>query len=144
MVPGFDPAPQPPGLPDGPSIEVAAGLIFHNGRLLIAQRYLDSHQGGLWEFPGGKREEGETFETALVRELQEELGVTVKVGELIESVVHTYPEKTVWIRFFRCDIREGEPWALGCHQVRWVQRSQLHEQDFPAADARLLNRPGLR
>lgn len=121
-------------------VEVAAGLIFHRGRLLIAQRRPDAHLGGLWEFPGGKRERAETFEAALARELHEELGVHVRVRELLEEVVHDYPEKSVQIRFFRCDLREGQPRALGCHRVRWVRRSELNEQDFPAADARLLER----
>ena len=61
-------------------IEVGAAIIFRDGKLLITQRHADSHLGGLWEFPGGKREEGETFEQCLVRELQEELCVGVSVG----------------------------------------------------------------
>ncbi|MCU0772302.1 MAG: 8-oxo-dGTP diphosphatase MutT [Verrucomicrobia bacterium] len=126
--------------PDSPLIEVAAGLIFRDGQLLIAQRYPGSHQGGLWEFPGGKREPGETFEAALVRELAEELGVRVEVGELIENILHRYPDKSVHIQFYRCEIRAGEPRALGCHALRWVRQARLREQDFPAADARLLDR----
>ena len=63
-------------------IEVSAGLIFRAGKLLITQRHADAHLGGLWEFPGGKRESGETFETCLARELREELGIEVEVGAL--------------------------------------------------------------
>src|SRR5947209_16154187 len=84
------------------SIEVAAGLVFRDGKLLITQRRADAHLGGLWEFPGGKREQDETFEECLRRELREELGVEVIVGELFESVTHAYPEKTVQLKFFRC------------------------------------------
>ncbi|MEI9864057.1 MAG: NUDIX domain-containing protein [Limisphaerales bacterium] len=63
-------------------IEVSAALIFRDGKLLIAQRHANSHLGGLWEFPGGKRESGETFEQCLVREIREELDVEISVGEL--------------------------------------------------------------
>ena len=125
-----------------PSIEVSAGLIFRAGKLLITQRRPDDHLGGLWEFPGGKREPGETFEQCLVRELREELGVEVLVGELVEELTHDYPEKTVHLRFFRCtlaDIR-AEPRALHCHAFAWVTRNELTGYQFPAADARLLER----
>jgi 8-oxo-dGTP diphosphatase len=81
-------------------IEVSAGLIFRSGKLLITQRHARAHLGGLWEFPGGKREPGETFEQCLVRELREELGVEVVVGELFDTVEHAYPERTVSLKFF--------------------------------------------
>jgi mutator protein MutT len=121
-------------------VDVAAGLIFSDGKLLIAQRHPDTHLGGLWEFPGGKRESGETFGEALVRELQEELGVTVCVGELIEAVDHAYPDKVVHIRFFRCRIIDGSPRALGCHALKWIGQDQLRAHPFPHADAHLLDR----
>lgn len=140
MEPETDTARRHANAPGSVPIEVAAGLIFHNRQLLIAQRYADSHLGGLWEFPGGKREADETYETALVRELREELGVTVAVGELIECVEHAYPDKTVRIKFFKCQLQEGQPAALGCHDLKWIQRGQLREQLFPEADAQLLKR----
>src|SRR3977135_1003871 len=84
------------------SIEVSAGLVFRGGKLLITQRHTDAHLGGLWEFPGGKREGEETFEQCLVRELREELGIEVRVGELLESLTHAYPDQTVHLRFFHC------------------------------------------
>ena len=140
MDPTADAAFQHSNTPDLPSIDVAAGLIFRDGRLLIAQRHPDSHLGGLWEFPGGKREPNETFEAALVRELQEELGVTVAVQGLIETVEHDYPGKRVRIRFFTCRILAGEPRAVDCHTFKWIRRSALHEQPFPEADRHLLDR----
>lgn len=128
-------------------IEVSAGLIFHSGKLLITQRHADAHLGGLWEFPGGKREPNEPFEQCLVRELNEELGIEVVVGELFERVTHAYPEKTVALKFFLCRIERGEPQPLGCAAVKWINLPELSQHEFPAADARLLERirltPGL-
>jgi mutator protein MutT len=123
-----------------PVIDVAAGLIFRDGRLLITQRPADAHLGGLWEFPGGKREPNESFEQCLLRELREELGIEVAVGELVESLTHSYPEKTVHLKFFRCVWRKGEPQALGCLAFKWISARELPQHNFPAADARLLNR----
>src|ERR1700689_3372698 len=83
-------------------VEVSAALIFRGGKLLITQRHKTSHLGGLWEFPGGKREAGETFEECLRRELAEELGIEAEVGRMVESLAHEYPERTVELRFFLC------------------------------------------
>lgn len=122
------------------SIEVSAGLIFRSGQLLITQRPVGGHLAGLWEFPGGKREAGESFEECLRRELHEELGVDVRVHEELERLTHSYPEKSVHLRFFRCTLAEAsaEPHAIGCQAVAWVTRDTLKDFEFPAADARLL------
>ncbi len=122
------------------AIEVAAGLIFRNGKLLIAQRYPEAHLGGLWEFPGGKREPGESFEQCLERELIEELGIEVKIGNLVEMVTHDYPGKRVDLRFFRCDWIRNEPRPLGCAAIEWIASHQLKDFEFPAADERILAR----
>jgi len=125
-----------------PIIDVAAALVFREGKLLITQRLADAHLGGLWEFPGGKRELNETFEDCLRRELREELGIEVAVGELVESLTHAYPEKTVHLKFYRCRWEKHEPQLLGCSAFRWVRAGELKDYAFPAADARLLG--GLR
>jgi mutator protein MutT len=119
-------------------IEVSAGLIFRAGKLLITQRHADTHLGGLWEFPGGKREPGETFEQCLVRELREELGAEVNVGNLLEELTHRYPERTVLLKFFACRLKQGEPKPIGCAAVKWVTKEELADYRFPAADAKLL------
>src|SRR5437870_9892110 len=95
-------------------IEVSAGLVFRDGKLLITRRHADAHLGGLWEFPGGKREADETFEECLARELDEELGIQVVIRELVESLTHQYPDRAVHLKFFRCQWLEHEPQALGC------------------------------
>ncbi len=120
------------------SIDVSAGLLFRDGKLLIAQRHADAHLGGLWEFPGGKLECNETFESCLARELREELGIEIRVCELIETIEHDYPEKRVRLKFFRCQWLGHEPQALGCPAFAWVTREELANYAFPAGDARLL------
>jgi mutator protein MutT len=124
------------------SIEVSAALIFRGGRLLITRRHANSHLGGLWEFPGGKREAGETFEACLVREIREELGVEISAGELFGEISHDYPEKSVRLKFFVCRLLAGEPAPLDCAALKWVEKSGLAAHEFPAADARLLAKLG--
>ena len=121
-------------------IEVSAALIFRGGKLLITQRHAKAHLGGRWEFPGGKRETGETFEAALVREIREELGVEIVVGELFEEISHAYPEKSVHLKFFLCKLISGEPQPLDCAAVKWIDKAGLDAHEFPAADARLLEK----
>jgi mutator protein MutT len=121
-------------------IEVAAGLVFRHERLLITQRLAGDHLGGLWEFPGGKRRLDETFEECLERELMEELGIEVEVGPLIEEICHQYPGRLVRLRFHACRWLRHEPRPIACQALRWVAKSQLVDLQFPAADARLLDR----
>ena len=121
-------------------IEVSAGLVFRGGKLLLTQRPAGGHLAGLWEFPGGKREAGESFEDCLRRELREELGIEVEVGERLERLTHAYPERTVHLEFFRCRWLQHEPQAFGCADLAWITRDQLMSYEFPAADARLLEK----
>ena len=121
-------------------IEVAAGLVFRGGRLLITQRPPGSHLEGLWEFPGGKCEPGESIETCLSRELFEELGVTVRVGERVAEIAHDYPGKQVRLHFFLCRLPDGEPRPLQCAALAWVSAEELDGYEFPAADAELIGR----
>ena len=123
-----------------PAIEVSAGLVFRNGRLLITRRRPGEHLGGLWEFPGGKRERNETFEECLRRELREELDIEVVVGELFDAIIFDYAGKSVDLKFYRCLWRAGEPRALGCQALAWVTASQLTDYVFPPADERLLKK----
>jgi mutator protein MutT len=136
-----DPILQHSSAPPAPSaIEVAAGLVFREGKLLITQRRSHDHLGGLWEFPGGKRECGESFESCLARELKEELGISVRVGEEFDAVTHAYSERTVYIRFYKCRWVQHEPRPLACQAAAWITREELGQFAFPAADARLLEK----
>ena len=108
--------------------------------MLITRRRAEAHLGGLWEFPGGKRETDETFEECLAREIREELGIEIAVGKLFEEITHTYPEKTVHLKFFICGWVKDEPQALGCAEFKWIGKNELGENKFPAADERLLEK----
>jgi len=123
-----------------PVVEVSAALVFQDGKILITRRHPGAHLGGLWEFPGGKREPGETFAQCLVRELREELGVQVNVGALFKEITHAYADKTIHLKFFLCELPAGKPRPLGCAAVKWVGKPELADYDFPAADVRLLDK----
>jgi mutator protein MutT len=123
-----------------PHIEVAAGIILHDGLLLISQRNQDSHLAGYWEFPGGKRKSGETFEACLQRELLEELNILVEVGRLFEELTYEYSEKTVLLKFYLCRLLEGEAQALECQNFRWIPLKELASYLFPPADRPVLER----
>ncbi|MGH7317324.1 MAG: 8-oxo-dGTP diphosphatase MutT [Candidatus Rokuibacteriota bacterium] len=129
--------PSPQGGEGERVVEVVAAVIERDGRILIARRHAASHLGGLWEFPGGKRQAGETPEEALVREILEELDVTVTVGERLDTVQWAYPDKTVRLSFFRCAVHEEPRGALG-QEIAWVAPADLGRYDFPAADAGLV------
>ncbi|MCX5720563.1 MAG: 8-oxo-dGTP diphosphatase MutT [Nitrospirae bacterium] len=115
-------------------VEVAAGLVYREGRYLIARRKADVHLAGFWEFPGGKREPGETFEECLERELFEELNIRIDAPVPFQIVRHQYPEKTVELHFFRCGIESGQATAVDCAEIRWVWPHELADFEFPPAD----------
>lgn len=131
--------PSPPGGEGEKVVEVVAAVIERAGRILIARRHAGSHLGGRWEFPGGKRQAGETPEAALVREIREELDAAVTVGELLDDVEWTYPEKTVRLLFFRCALA-GEPRAAEGQEIAWVASADLDRYEFPPADGALVAR----
>lgn len=131
---------QPPDSSGRPVVEVAAGLIFRNHRVLLAQRPDGTHLAGLWEFPGGKREPQESWENCLERELREELGVAVEVGECVFEQAHDYPARRVLLRFYRCRLTRGEPVGLDGQELAWVTAAELDQYDFPPADLDLVGR----
>ena len=121
----------------GERIEVVAAVLERAGSILITRRRQGAHLAGLWEFPGGKRDPGESADAALRRELLEELGVAVEVGEAIETIDWDYPDKRVRLAFFRC-VPLGEPRPLEGQDMAWVRPADLGRYEFPPADAALL------
>lgn len=121
-------------------IQVAAALIERDGQYLITRRRAGVHLEGLWEFPGGKRETGESLEACVCREVKEELGL--EISEVIPFTVvhHDYPEKSVELHFFSCSITRGEPKTLGCAEYTWVRPNHFSHYTFPPADEAILSR----
>jgi 8-oxo-dGTP diphosphatase len=116
------------------TIIVTAGVIIEQGKVLVTQRKEDAPYGLLWEFPGGKVEEGEEPRQALKRELKEELGIEVEVGKMVEVIFHTYPEHPILLLAYRCGIEKGIPTPLGCRDLRWVGLRGLKSLSMPPAD----------
>lgn len=114
-------------------MRVCAALIEQDGRYLITQRPPDKARGLLWEFPGGKVEDGESPEWALKRELLEELDVVVEVGDLFETHTHRYDDLCIELMTFRCTLVDGSPTPIGVHAIQWVSPSELAH--FPITDA---------
>jgi len=119
-------------------LNVVAAIIRRAGKILITQRFDKAHLGGMWEFPGGKVEAGETLEAALQREIQEELGLKIRVDDEYLHTEHDYPTKSIRLHFFNCTILEGEPQPLDVADLRWVEPAQLTDFQFPPADAELI------
>lgn len=117
---------------------VTAALIWKNGRVLIARRPKGAHLEGLWEFPGGKREAGESLETCLERELAEELGIAAKVDAHRVTVRHDYERKRITLHVFSCRLLKGKPRPIQCQEVRWVSPSELRLHAFPPPDRRVI------
>ncbi|HET8729858.1 MAG TPA: Nudix family hydrolase [Moraxellaceae bacterium] len=115
-------------------ILVVAAVIRREGRVLIAQRPLDKHMGGLWEFPGGKVEPGESVEGALARELQEELGITPTDARRLIRIEHDYPDKSVCLDVWDVSAFDGEPHGREGQAIRWVTSDELPTFDYPAAN----------
>lgn len=116
-------------------VHVAAAVIRGNdGRILIAKRADEQHQGGLWEFPGGKVEAGEAVETALARELNEELGITPTIAKPLIQIRHDYPDKQILLDVWHVTAFEGEPHGAEGQPLAWVSNRQLLDYEFPAAN----------
>lgn len=122
-----------------PHYHVAAAVTTRaDGRVLLAQRNLDDMLGGLWEFPGGKLEDGETLPDCLAREMCEELGVTVEVGERLTRIEHAYTHFRMTLHAFRCRLIAGEPRCLDCADFRWALPAEMAELPMSVADRKIV------
>jgi A/G-specific adenine glycosylase len=123
-----------------PHVDVTAGIIRKGGKILITLRPPHGLLGGLWEFPGGKKEDGESLEECLRREIQEELGIDIRVGSHFISVKHAYSHFRITLHVFECTVERGTVLCRGCTDYRWVRAEDLDAYAFPAADCRVIKR----
>jgi mutator protein MutT len=117
---------------------VTAAVIERGGRFLVTRRQKGVHLEGLWEFPGGKCDPGESLADCLRRELREELGVDAGIGAEVLTTTHPYPERSVELHFIACTLR-GEPSPQLGQEMRWVAREELRALSFPPADDELID-----
>jgi len=115
-------------------IRVVAGVVAKNDRYLITQRRPKAALPLMWEFPGGRVEEGESDQQALKREIRHRLGVEIETGELISFVTHPYEYYTVELYLYDCTLIEGEPKPLNVHAFRWVKSDEFDSLPFTPAD----------
>jgi len=125
--------------------EVVCGVIMDDaGRFLACLRPMGKHLGGLWEFPGGKVESGESPEVALVRELHEELGIEIKVGAALDPVVWTYDRGEIRLSPYLCIITRGVPFPLEHERLNWCAPCQFESLEWAPADLPILKQLRLR
>ncbi len=120
-------------------LHVVAAVIEKNNRILLAKRPVEKHQGGLWEFPGGKLEPDETPHQALLRELKEELDIEINTSSPFLKVYHRYPDKAVFLDIYKVDDFEGEAKGLEGQRFEWVAREDLADYQFPAANEKIVS-----
>lgn len=122
-----------------PHYDVSAGILSERGKILITRRPEGTHLEGLWEFPGGKQEDGETPEACLRREMMEELGIRVRLGRPLATIDHAYASKSVTLHFFLCTREEGRPIARQGQAIRWVTVQELGALPFPPPDLKVID-----
>jgi 8-oxo-dGTP diphosphatase len=121
------------------TIVVTAAVIECDGLFLLTRRQKGVHLEGLWEFPGGKCDPGESLAACLRRELREELAVDASIGAEVCSVTHDYPDRRVELHFIECGLA-GEPVPQVGQEMRWVKRADLATLEFPPADEEFIRR----
>ncbi len=118
---------------------IGVAVIWNEtGQILIDRRKADGLLGGLWEFPGGKVEPGETIPTCIQREIQEELGIEIEVGDRLIVVDHTYSHFHVTLNVHHCKHLSGDPQAIECDEIRWVELADLDNYPFPKANLQII------
>lgn len=117
---------------------IGVAVIWHEQRILIDRRKPEGLLGGLWEFPGGKVEPGETIENCIKREIQEELAIEIEVGDRLITVDHTYTHFRVTLNVHHCRHISGEPQAIECDEIRWVTVDELPQFPFPKANLKII------
>ncbi|MBD2181088.1 8-oxo-dGTP diphosphatase MutT [Aerosakkonema funiforme] len=119
---------------------IGVAVIWNDrGQILIDKRRQGGLMGGLWEFPGGKIEPGETVEECIKREIWEELGIEIQVGDRLMTIDHIYSQFAVTLTVHHCRHTNGEPQPLECDEVRWVTLDELDFYTFPEANFQIIN-----
>jgi 8-oxo-dGTP diphosphatase len=122
-----------------PHKQIGVAVIWNDrSQILIDKRKLTGAMGGLWEFPGGKIEPGETVAECIVREIHEELGIEIGVGEHLISIDHTYPDFSLTLIVHNCHHLSGIPQPIECDEVKWVNISELDKYQFPEANIQII------
>ena len=121
-----------------PHLNVAAGVIWRRGKILIAKRPQGYPLEGLWEFPGGKQEKGETLKDCLEREIAEELGIKIDIEGALMTVYHEYDSRSVSLHVYNCSHVGGEARALEGQEIRWVYPDELETFTFPPPDIKVI------
>ena len=109
------------------------------GKILIDRRKEKGEMGGLWEFPGGKIEVGETIEECIKREIKEELDIEIRVGDRLTTITHSYKAFKVTLYVHNCQHLSGQPQPLECEEIRWVEAAQMNQYQFPAANTQIIH-----
>ncbi|HAN73158.1 MAG TPA: 8-oxo-dGTP diphosphatase MutT [Planktothrix sp. UBA8407] len=118
---------------------IGVGVIWnHQKQILIDKRRAEGSLGGLWEFPGGKLELGETLEDCIKREIQEELAIEIQVKEHLMTIEHTYTDFKVTLNVYHCDYISGEPQPLESDEIRWVTLDEIDQFPFPKANKKII------
>lgn len=120
--------------------QIGVAIISNQqGKILIDRRKAQGEMGGLWEFPGGKIEAGETIAECIKREIQEELGIEIVVGDLMITIAHQYETFNVTLYVHDCQYLSGEPQPLECDEILWVCSSELNQYQFPQANSQIID-----
>ena len=109
-----------------------------NNTVLIDRRKPEGLLGGMWEFPGGKVEPGETIPECIEREIQEELGIKITVDEFLMTIDHAYSHFKVTLNVYHCRHLSGIPQTIECDEIKWVTLSQLNTYPFPTANLKII------
>ena len=122
-------------------LQIAVGIIRNDaGEIYITQRAADAHMANKWEFPGGKIEAGETAEEAMIRELEEEVGITASEPHLFDKLEYAFPDRHITLWFWLVENWQGEPWGKEGQPGRWVAQNALIADEFPPANAPVIEK----
>ena len=119
-------------------IPCGVALIRRGREFLISQRCKDDTFGSFWEFPGGRREQNESFEDCVIREVKEEIGIEIQVVKKFTDMKKVYKERIIWLNFYLCSYISGDPRPIECQKVRWVDVSELSNYKFPPANEKVI------